>query len=244
MKKGQVNQTLVIMPTYNERSNIVRSIEQLFKFNPEVQLLVVDDNSPDGTADLVLEAMGRFKNRLFLLQRPNKAGLGPAYLAGFNWAFERGYWRVVEMDADGSHRAEDLPRLLEESEFDLVIGSRWIPGGKVINWPIARKLVSQTGNLYARLLLKTDIRDMTAGFRVYKVDLLKRLPLERIASQGYSFQVEMTFRSIAMGANSKEVAITFVEREHGVSKMNTAIVLEALWLVTRWGVARLLGKNI
>jgi glycosyltransferase involved in cell wall biosynthesis len=244
VKKGQVNQTLVIMPTYNERSNIVRSIEQLFKFNPEVQLLVVDDNSPDGTADLVLEAMGRFKNRLFLLQRPNKAGLGPAYLAGFNWAFERGYWRVVEMDADGSHRAEDLPRLLEESEFDLVIGSRWIPGGKVINWPIARKLVSQTGNLYARLLLKTDIRDMTAGFRVYKVDLLKRLPLERIASQGYSFQVEMTFRSIAMGANSKEVAITFVEREHGVSKMNTAIVLEALWLVTRWGVARLLGKNI
>ena len=244
MKKGQVNQTLVIMPTYNERSNIVRSIEQLFKFNPEVQLLVVDDNSPDGTADLVLEAMGRFKNRLFLLQRPNKAGLGPAYLAGFNWAFERGYWRVVEMDADGSHRAEDLPRLLEESEFDLVIGSRWIPGGKVINWPIARKLVSQTGNLYARLLLKTDIRDMTAGFRVYKVDLLKRLPLERIASQGYSFQVEMTFRSIAMGASSKEVAITFVEREHGVSKMNTAIVLEALWLVTRWGVARLLGKNI
>ena len=244
MKKGQVNQTLVIMPTYNERSNIVRSIEQLFKFNPEVQLLVVDDNSPDGTADLVLEAMGRFKNRLFLLQRPNKAGLGPAYLAGFNWAFERGYWRVVEMDADGSHRAEDLPRLLEESEFDLVIGSRWIPGGKVINWPIARKLVSQTGNLYARLLLKTDIRDMTAGFRVYKVDLLKRLPLERIASQGYSFQVEMTFRSIAMGASVKEVAITFVEREHGVSKMNTAIVLEALWLVTRWGVARLLGKNI
>ena len=244
MKKGQVNQTLVIMPTYNERSNIVRSIEQLFKFNPEVQLLVVDDNSPDGTADLVLEAMGRFKNRLFLLQRPNKAGLGPAYLAGFNWAFERGYWRVVEMDADGSHRAEDLPRLLEETEFDLVIGSRWIPGGKVINWPIARKIVSQTGNLYARLLLKTDIRDITAGFRVYKVDLLKRLPLERIASQGYSFQVEMTFRSIAMGASVKEVAITFVEREHGVSKMNTAIVLEALWLVTRWGVARLLGKNI
>lgn len=244
MKNGQVNPTLVIMPTYNERSNIVRSIEQLFKFNPEVQLLVVDDNSPDGTADLVLEAIGRFKNRLFLLQRPNKAGLGPAYLAGFNWAFERDYWRVVEMDADGSHRAEDLPRLLEETEFDLVIGSRWIPGGKVFNWPIARKLVSQTGNLYARLLLKTDIRDMTAGFRVYKVDLLKRLPLERIASQGYSFQVEMTFRSIAMGASVKEVAITFVEREHGVSKMNTAIVLEALWLVTRWGVARLLGKNI
>ena len=244
MKKDQVNPTLVIMPTYNERSNIVRSIEQLFKFNPEVQLLVVDDNSPDGTAELVLEAIGRFKNRLFLLQRPNKAGLGPAYLAGFNWAFERGYWRVVEMDADGSHRAEDLPRLLEETEFDLVIGSRWIPGGKVVNWPIARKIVSQTGNLYARLLLKTDIRDMTAGFRVYKVDLLKRLPLERIASQGYSFQVEMTFRSIAMGASAKEVAITFVEREHGVSKMNTAIVLEALRLVTRWGVARLLGKNI
>ena len=243
MRKNQGNQTLVIMPTYNERLNISRSIEELFKFNPDVHLLVVDDNSPDGTAELVLESLSRFKDRLFLLQRPSKAGLGPAYLAGFEWAFERGYTRVVEMDADGSHRAEDLPILLAQTDFDLVIGSRWILGGKVINWPLARKIVSRTGNLYARLLLKTDIRDMTAGFRVYKVDLLKRLPLNQIASHGYSFQVEMTFRSLELRASVKEVAITFVEREHGVSKMNTAIVLEALWLVTRWGVARLLGKN-
>jgi len=124
-----------------------------------------------------------------------------------------------------------------------VIGSRWITGGRVLNWPLIRKAISRTGNFYTRLMLETNIRDMTAGFRVYKVDLLKRLPLDRISSQGYSFQVEMTLRSIELNASVKEVAITFVEREHGVSKMNTAIVLEALWLVTRWGVARLFGKN-
>ena len=243
MTKPSANKVLVIMPTYNERLNIVRSIEELFRFNPTVHLLVVDDNSPDGTADLVLATGDRFKNKLFLLQRPGKAGLGPAYLAGFDWAFERGYERIVEMDADGSHRAEDLSRLLAEHDFDLVIGSRWITGGRVLNWPLIRKAISRTGNFYTRLMLETNIRDMTAGFRVYKVDLLKRLPLDRISSQGYSFQVEMTLRSIELNASVKEVAITFVEREHGVSKMNTAIVLEALWLVTRWGVARLFGKN-
>jgi dolichol-phosphate mannosyltransferase len=136
-----------------------------------------------------------------------------------------------------------LSRLLAERDFDLVIGSRWITGGRVINWPLIRKAISRTGNFYTRLMLKTNIRDMTAGFRVYKVDLLKRLPLDRISSQGYSFQVEMTLRSVELNASVKEVAITFVERERGVSKMNTAIVLEALWLVTRWGVARLFGKN-
>jgi dolichol-phosphate mannosyltransferase len=243
MTKPSANKVLVIMPTYNERLNIVSSIEELFRFNPTVHLLVVDDNSPDGTADLVLATGDRFKNKLFLLQRPGKAGLGPAYLAGFDWAFERGYERIVEMDADGSHRAEDLSRLLAEHDFDLVIGSRWITGGRVLNWPLIRKAISRTGNFYTRLMLETNIRDMTAGFRVYKVDLLKRLPLDRISSQGYSFQVEMTLRSIELNASVKEVAITFVEREHGVSKMNTAIVLEALWLVTRWGVARLFGKN-
>ena len=243
MAKATQNSTLVIMPTYNERMNIIHSIEELFKYNPDVHLLVVDDNSPDGTATLVAEAQSRFANRLFLLKRPGKQGLGPAYLAGFEWAFEKPYKRLVEMDADGSHRAEDLSRLLAERDFDLVIGSRWITGGRVINWPLIRKAISRTGNFYTRLMLKTNIRDMTAGFRVYKVDLLKRLPLDRISSQGYSFQVEMTLRSVELNASVKEVAITFVERERGVSKMNTAIVLEALWLVTRWGVARLFGKN-
>ena len=243
MTKHSANKVLVIMPTYNERLNIVRSIEELFRFNPAVHLLVVDDNSPDGTADLVLATVERFKSKLFLLQRPGKAGLGPAYLAGFDWAFERGYERIVEMDADGSHRAEDLPKLLSESEFDLVIGSRWIPGGQVVNWPLSRKLISRVGNLYTRIMLQTQVRDMTAGFRVFKTELLHKLPLAKISSQGYSFQVEMAYRSVATGASVKEVAITFIEREHGASKMNTAIVLEALWLVTRWGVARLFGKN-
>jgi dolichol-phosphate mannosyltransferase len=179
-----------------------------------------------------------------LLSRPGKAGLGPAYLAGFAWAFERDYIRVVEMDADGSHRASDLPALLAQEDFDLVIGSRWISGGEVVNWPIVRELISRFGNLYTRTLLNTKVRDMTAGFRVYKTELLRRLPLEKIASQGYSFQVEMAYRSIELGAKVTEVPIVFVEREYGASKMNTAIVLEALWLVTRWGVARLLGKKL
>lgn len=243
MTKATNSGTLVIMPTYNERLNIIHSVEELFNYNPDVHLLVVDDNSPDGTAKLVAEAQPRFKDKLFLLNRATKKGLGPAYLAGFEWAFERPYNRIVEMDADGSHRAQDLPLLLAQKDFDLVIGSRWISGGRVVNWPLIRKAISRTGNFYTRLALKTKIRDMTAGFRVYKVELLKRLPLDRISSQGYSFQVEMTLRSIQSRAKVKEVAITFVEREHGVSKMNTAIVLEALWLVTRWGVARLFGKN-
>ena len=244
MAESGTNTVLVIMPTFNERLNIEHSIVELFKFNLHVDLLVVDDNSPDDTAEVVRQLQPRFKNRVFLLQRPNKDGLGPAYLAGFAWAFERNYERIVEMDADGSHRAEDLPLLLEQTNFDLVIGSRWVANGKVVNWPQSRKLISRLGNLYTRTVLRTQVQDMTAGFRVFKTDLLKRLPLDQISSQGYSFQVEMAYRSIAMKASVKEVAITFIEREHGASKMNTAIVLEALWLVTRWGVARLLGKNI
>ncbi len=221
----------------------MHSIEELFRFNPDVDLLVVDDNSPDATAEIVRAAMFDFENKLFLLSRPAKAGLGPAYLAGFRWAFERGYNRLVEMDADGSHRACDLPELLQQQDFDLVIGSRWVNGGEVVNWPLTRKFISRFGNLYTRVMLKTKIRDMTAGFRVYKTDLLKKLPLEKIASQGYSFQVEMAYRSLEENAKVIEVPIVFVEREFGASKMNTAIVLEALWLVTRWGVARLLGKK-
>lgn len=239
-----MSKTVVIMPTYNESMNIMHSIEELFKFNPDVHLLVVDDNSPDGTAEIVETAKSDFGGKLFLLSRPGKAGLGPAYLAGFAWAFERDYIRVVEMDADGSHRASDLPALLAQEDFDLVIGSRWISGGEVVNWPIVRELISRFGNLYTRTLLNTKVRDMTAGFRVYKTELLRRLPLEKIASQGYSFQVEMAYRSIELGAKVTEVPIVFVEREYGASKMNTAIVLEALWLVTRWGVARLLGKKL
>lgn len=232
-----MKKTLVIMPTYNEALNIVNSIEQLFKHN-DVDLLIVDDNSPDGTALIAKGQSQKHAGRIFVLEREHKQGLGPAYLAGFAWAFENKYRRVVEMDADGSHRAEDLPRLLE-ANADLVIGSRWVSGGAVANWPGYRKAISKFGNFYARLMLGTKINDMTAGFRVYDTELLKKIRLDSVASQGYSFQVEMTWRSLKAGASVVEVPITFVERVQGVSKMNSAIVFEALWLVTKWGFARI-----
>ena len=231
--------TLVIMPTYNERLNLEHSVEELFKHNNSVHLLIVDDNSPDLTGKLAENLAAKNKS-IFVLHRKEKNGLGPAYLAGFDWAFTRDYEFIVEMDADGSHRAADLPALLARHDADLVIGSRWTKGGAVLNWPLSRKLISMCGNLYTRLMLGTSIKDMTAGFRVYRRELLQKLELGEVASHGYSFQVEMAWRSIQAKAKVVEVPITFVERELGVSKMNSAIVLEALWLVTKWGIARIL----
>ena len=229
------------MPTYNEKVNLEHSVAELFKFNDFVDLLIVDDNSPDNTG-LLADALAKKNARISVLHREQKSGLGPAYLAGFQWAFERGYEQIVEMDADGSHRSSDLVNLLNHADADLTIGSRWIDGGEVVGWPRHREFISKFGNFYTRLLLGTKVRDMTAGFRVYQVDLLKRLPLSEIASHGYSFQVEMAWRTLQLGAKVKEVPITFIERELGVSKMNTAIVFEALWLVTKWGLARLFKK--
>ena len=230
--------TLVIMPTYNERLNLEHTVEELFKHNGSVHLLIVDDNSPDRTGELADQIASK-SNAVFVLHREAKNGLGSAYLAGFEWAFAREYEFIVEMDADGSHRAADLPALLAHHDADLVIGSRWIKGGAVLNWPLSRKLISRSGNLYTRIMLGTSIKDMTAGFRVYRRELLQRLELNEVASHGYSFQVEMAWRSIQKNAKVIEVPITFVERELGVSKMNSAIVLEALWLVTKWGIARI-----
>ena len=237
-----MSKTLVIMPTYNERLNLEHSVSELFKFNDDVDLLIVDDNSPDKTGELADE-LALQNSKIMVLHRNEKGGLGPAYLAGFQVAFELGYERIVEMDADGSHRASDLAKLLQQADGDLTIGSRWVAGGQVVGWPRHREFISRFGNLYTRLLLGVNVRDMTAGFRVYKVQLLKRLPLTEIASHGYSFQVEMAWRSLKLGATVKEIPITFVERELGVSKMNSAIVLEALWLVTKWGLARLLKNS-
>ena len=231
---------LVIMPTYNESANLSHSVNELFAHNPDVDLLIVDDASPDGTGQLADELAAQ-NNRVSVLHRAEKNGLGPAYLAGFEFAFQGNYNYVIEMDADGSHRAIDLPQLIAVAPtHDLVIGSRWITGGEVVNWPSSRKLISKLGNRYTRFLLGTQVNDMTAGFRIYKTQLLKKLDLSDIASHGYSFQVEMAWRSIQQKAKIIEVPITFIERELGQSKMTGGIVIEALWLVTRWGIARLL----
>lgn len=234
------NKYLVIMPTYNEVENLRISVEELFKHNQDVDLLIVDDNSPDGTGALADQISAQLPN-VTVLHRQTKNGLGPAYLAGFDYAFEKGYEYVIEMDADGSHRAIDLPKLISQSTAaDLVIGSRWCEGGAVLNWPAHRKAISKIGNWYTGIMLNSPIRDMTAGFRIYKTSLLKRLDLKTVSSHGYSFQVEMAWRSLAANAVTVESPITFVEREQGVSKMTASIVVEALWLVTKWGILRLL----
>lgn len=230
---------LVIMPTFNELANLEHSIAELFAHNSDVHLLVVDDNSPDGTGQLA-DRLAKGDTRISVLHRAGKGGLGPAYLAGFAWGQERGYDRLIEMDADGSHRAVDLPKLLARADdAELVIGSRWIPGGKVVNWPLHRKAISRVGNFYVRMMLGTSVKDMTAGFRVYSAKFLSELDLTAIAAYGYSFQVEMAWRTIQQKGRVIEVPITFVEREQGESKMTTKIVVEALRLVTKWGLARL-----
>jgi dolichol-phosphate mannosyltransferase len=231
--------TLVILPTFNERENLERALSSLFAHNPEVQALVVDDASPDGTGEIA-DYLAAADGRIHVLHREGKQGLGKAYLAGFAWGFAHEYDFLVEMDADSSHRAQDLPALLlAATEADLVIGSRWVRGGAVENWPLHRQLLSRAGNTYARLMLRSKIRDLTAGFRVFRSESLKLIPLEQIAAAGYSFQVEMVWRFEKAGMRVVEVPITFVERVHGVSKMSSAIVREALWLITRWGF---LGK--
>lgn len=234
---------LVIMPTYNESGNLINSVQKLFQFNPEVDLLIVDDNSPDGTGKLADE-LAKANQQISVLHRQEKNGLGAAYLAGFAIGLERGYEFMVEMDADGSHRAEDLPKLLAKcSSSDLVIGSRYVPGGVTVNWPIHRKVLSRGGNLYARVMLGSKINDMTAGFRAFRSSFLKQLDLSGINAKGYSFQIEMAYRSILSGGRVAEVPITFIEREIGNSKMSKSIVTEALALITRFGFRRLLGKT-
>ncbi|MFM7030399.1 MAG: polyprenol monophosphomannose synthase [Micrococcales bacterium] len=227
--------TLVIMPTYNESESIRKIAGGLLETVKDVDLLIVDDNSPDGTGKIADE-MAAANPRVHVLHRTEKNGLGPAYLAGFAWGFEHGYEYLVEMDADGSHRPEDLINMLAVApNNDLVIGSRWVRGGKVVNWPLSRQVISRTGNFYARLMLRAGINDITAGFRVFRASFLQSLNLSEIASAGYSFQVEMAWRCFKAKARIQEVPITFVERAAGSSKMSQKIVLEALWRVTKWG---------
>ena len=231
--------TLVMMPTYNEIETLEKSVADLFIHNPTVELLVIDDNSPDGTGALA-DRLAASLTAMHVLHRGGKEGLGKAYLAGISWGIANGFEFLVQMDADGSHRAQDLPKLLESAGLDqLVIGSRWVPGGAVRNWPWYRMLISRFGNFYAARMLGSNLGDLTAGFRVYGKELLLKLPLESVAAQGYGFQVEMTKNVLAIGSKVIEVPIEFVERENGVSKMTLAIVLEAFVLATKWGITRL-----
>ncbi len=233
---------LVIIPTYNERESLPRQLDAVLAAAPEVHVLVVDDGSPDGTGEWAQQRSDQ-DPRIHVLRRTAKNGLGAAYLAGFAWGLERGYPLLCEMDADGSHRAVDLPALLARcADADLVIGSRWIPGGSVVNWPWHRRVLSVGANTYVRLALGISVHDATAGFRVYRADLLRELGLGGVASQGYCFQVDMAWRALRAGAQVAEVPITFVEREAGQSKMSGAIIREALVKVTVWGAAHRLRQ--
>ncbi|MDQ2756016.1 MAG: polyprenol monophosphomannose synthase [Actinomycetota bacterium] len=227
----------VLVPTYNERENLRRIIARLRAAVPEADVLVLDDNSPDGTGQ-VADAIAAADDQVSVLHRARKEGLGAAYLAGFDHALREGYDAAVEIDADGSHKPEQLRALLAAAEdADLVIGSRWVRGGRVVNWPLHRKALSVGANLYTRVLLGMPVGDATAGYRVYRAQALRRLDLATVRSQGYCFQVDMTWRAIREGLRVVEVPIEFVEREIGISKMSGDIVKESLVRITGWGVS-------
>ena len=236
-----MNQTLIVVPTYNEAENLECFVGQLRRFAGDADILIVDDSSPDGTGDLA-DRLASADPAVQVLHRPSKDGLGAAYRAGFAWGLERDrYTRFVEMDADGSHDPTELRRLRNAAyAADLVIGSRWVPGGRVVDWPWFRRFISRAGTTYARLLLRLPVRDATAGFRVLSRRALESIDLDTIASHGYCFQIDVTRRLHAAGLTIREVPVTFVERRLGTSKMTLGIVVEALWRVTVWGgVARL-----
>ena len=234
---------LVVIPTYNEAGNIKSLIDQLFATIPECEIMVVDDGSPDGTG-LICSAISKENKKLHLIERHSKSGMGSAYRMAFIWALEQNFDEVIEMDADGSHQVSDLLRMLDTKtmiqEVDLVIGSRWIRGGKTVNWSRSRELLSRIANRYVRIMLGMGIHDATAGFRIYSSRILRKIDLGHIRSEGYSFQIEMTRAAYKAGAVIVEIPITFKERENGVSKMSKKIVREAIFLVTAWGVKRVL----
>jgi dolichol-phosphate mannosyltransferase len=231
-----LGRVVVVMPTYNEIDNLAWIVERLRTSCPELDLLVVDDGSPDGTGD-VADSLAVDDESVHVLHRAAKEGLGAAYLAGFRWALERGYDVIGEMDADGSHQPEQLGRLLTALEdADLVIGSRWVPGGSVVNWPRRRELLSRGGNLYVRLLLGIEVRDATAGFRLFRRSALEAIDLASVQSTGYVFQTDLVARCLHQGLRVREVPIEFIERIRGDSKMSGAVAVESLRRVTRWGL--------
>jgi len=230
-----VGRVLVVIPTYNEADNIKIIVDRVRGAVPQVDILIADDNSPDGTGRIA-DGLTAGDERVHVLHRPGKQGLGAAYVAGFGWAREHGYEAVVEMDADGSHAPEELPRLLDAlSEADAVLGSRYVPGGTVVNWPTSRMLISRGGNLYVRMALGMPFRDATGGYRAYRMPVLDKMEIDSVSSQGYCFQVDLAWRAYRQGFRVTEVPITFADRERGASKMSQSIVREAFWRVTIWG---------
>ncbi|MFF3058091.1 polyprenol monophosphomannose synthase [Streptomyces sp. NPDC057909] len=244
---GPLGRALVIIPTYNEAENIKPIVTRVRTAVPDADILVADDNSPDGTGKIADE-LAAADSQVQVLHRQAKEGLGAAYLAGFRWGIEHGYGVLVEMDADGSHQPEELPRLLTALKgADLVLGSRWVPGGRVVNWPKSREMISRGGSTYSRLLLGLRTRDVTGGYRAFRAETLQGIGLDEVASQGYCFQVDLARRAVDAGYRVVEVPITFVDREVGDSKMSRDILVEALWRVTAWGVTartnRVLGRR-
>ena len=240
----KLHSTVVVIPTFNEAENLELLLPQLLPL--DLDILIVDDSSQDGTV-AVAERIDAGTGRISILSRPSKMGLGSAYIQGFRLSLEAGYETLIQMDADGSHRVTDLQKMIAEAagspSQDLFIGARWIPGGKVENWSRHRELLSRGANRYSKLALGTDVNDMTAGFRIYRAALLRKMDLDGIRSQGYSFQIEMTREALRVGANVQEVPITFIERTIGKSKMSSEIVVEAMVKVTQWGISRVIRRS-
>lgn len=237
-------ETLVIVPTYNEANNISELINEVFNQGDNIDLLIVDDGSPDGTADLVKKAQDKFEDRLYLIERSGKLGLGTAYVRGFKFAMEHDYSFICEMDADFSHDPKDLPKLIAEvksGRADVAVGSRYANGISIINWPLSRLILSYSANLYARFITGLPIFDTTAGFKCIHRKVLENISVENIRSNGYAFQIELHFRAWQAGFTLKEVAIIFREREEGVSKMSQGIVWEAIWRVWKLKIQSIFG---
>jgi dolichol-phosphate mannosyltransferase len=236
-RNAAMGRVVIVMPTYNERQNLEVMAARIRESVPGADLLVVDDNSPDGTGDLA-DKLAEVDPHVQVLHRTEKAGLGRAYVAGFNQALGNGYDLVVEMDADGSHRPEDLPKLLAAAAgADAVIGSRYVPGGTVVNWPKSRAFLSWGANFYNQVMLGVRVKDATGGFRVYHAQTLRKIDLNGIQSAGYCFQIDMTLRVLQSGLTIVEVPITFVERERGASKMSSSVIFESFTRVARWGLS-------
>lgn len=242
VRRAPLAAVLVLVPTYNERDNLPLLLRRVRQAVPTADVLVLDDASPDGTG-AVADRLAASDPQVHVLHRTAKEGLGAAYLAGFDWGLERGYDAMVEIDADGSHPAEVLPQMLDAaSSADLVIGSRYVRGGSVRNWPWFRHVLSRGGNMYIKVLLGMPVRDATAGFRVYRSATLRRIGLSDVESTGYCFQTDLTWRTVREGLRVREVPICFTEREIGESKMSGDVARESLERITRWGVRYRLGQ--